>query len=119
MRTKPYRPTPIESPELQLDRRRLRIERLLRWTAFLAKYPARQEILDWTERMTAAQGPQVQVHENILPWPIALYVVRYGEAEGWWPAQLTDDDVRRALAWESGERPPKYVRRVSVAPVEG
>jgi hypothetical protein len=50
----------------------------------------------WVGQMTAKYGAAVKVHHNVLPWDVALFVIRYGENPEHWPTALSDADVARA-----------------------
>jgi hypothetical protein len=97
---------PVETPELQNDRELLAKMRARRWKALRASFPSvRADIADWAVRMEALHGPRVKIWENLVGWVTALYIARYGENEAYWPEELTDDDLTRALAWERGNLP--------------
>lgn len=85
-------------------------DRKARWKAFLADHTELGAVTAWAERMAQRFGPTVQVWATPkLDWITALYIVRYGEAESYWPAQLSLDDLRRALDWERGIRAYPFV----------
>jgi hypothetical protein len=74
-------------------------------------------IREWATRMEV-HGAEVQPWQVSLPWIAALAVVRYGEAPfnfedgkkvAVWPKNWTEEDVNRAMAWESGEDIPAAV----------
>jgi hypothetical protein len=108
------RKPPIEDNDLLVDRARLASARVARWRALLESFPApRDEIQAWAQRM-AAQHKTPMLHVNSRPaegyiifvnWVTALYVIRYGENEAYWPEELNDLDLGRALAWERGKIP--------------
>lgn len=100
------RAMPRESVELLADREKLAKVRYERWLALRDEFPpVNPAMADWAERMEAHYGPQVKIHENIVDWITAFYVARYGENEAYWPEELDDNEVRRALAWEKGSVP--------------
>lgn len=81
-------------------------DRAARWAALRAGLEESADARSWAAKMTVLHGsPNVQIHRNRLDWITALYVVRYGEAEDYWPTSLTADDVRRADRWFLGDRP--------------
>jgi hypothetical protein len=108
------RKPPVEDDDLLRDRPLLGRARMARWAALRESFPApRDEIQAWADRMDA-KYQRAEVHVNSRPaegyivyvdWVTALYVIRYGENEAYWPAELTDQDVGRALAWERGKIP--------------
>lgn len=99
------REPPEESHELLKDREQLAIVRKGRWLELLGSFKVRKEIKQWAALMAAEYGKRVQVHENVVDWVTALYIVRYGENEGYWPAELSDADVVRAHDWAKGKLP--------------
>ncbi|MDR7537431.1 MAG: hypothetical protein QN183_13830 [Armatimonadota bacterium] len=82
-------------------------DRRMRYAEHVRRMGTHPAIAAWAQRMTARTGrPAVLVWgRGPWPWPQALLVVRYGESEHAWPATWSDDDVARALRWESGEVP--------------
>ena len=80
-------------------------DRAARWAALLDGRDELAGVREWAAQMTIAHGAEVQVWRTRLPWLAALYVVRYGEAEHFWPHLLTADDLRRARQWSAGELP--------------
>lgn len=80
-------------------------DRLQRWTSWLHAMRVPREFHEWAARMQAAYGLTVPVWNVPLPWLLALLVVRYGEAEYWWPAEFQPADIARALEWEAGVMP--------------
>lgn len=78
------------------------------------------DIIDWSKAMTAKHGEAVIVSTNYpLSWPAALAVVIYGGApvlaDGtvFWPAQFSENDIKRAALWLSGKNIPQgiiYIR---------
>jgi hypothetical protein len=108
------REPPVEDGDLLNDRARLAGARVARWAALRESFPPpRDYIQAWAERMRANhQSPWVHVnskpHEGYIvfvDWITALYVIRYGENEAYWPEELNDLDLGRALAWERGKIP--------------
>jgi len=113
------REAPAETPAQLADRVGLAMARRERWGALRASFAEpRDEVKEFAASMTATYGPAVRVWESMpLDWITALYVVRYGENEAYWPAQLTDDDVVRARQWASD--PSKTPQGVRYLPREG
>jgi len=101
------REPPAESAELLSDVVELAIVRSRRWRALREEFPTpASPVLDWAQKMTIKhKRATVRVWNNITDWVTALYIVRYGENEAYWPEQLSDDDVRRAERWLAGELP--------------
>ena len=103
---KAQRDPPDEPMNLLSDRKQLALVRQGRWKRLLEDFPpARRGILLWVEQMNDVQGPRVQVWENTVDWLTALYIVRYGENEAFWPEQLSAADVDRARQWQLGDIP--------------
>lgn len=117
-------PTPIRGPAHQalIDREKtlaaahahdgqaaieaIQKDRRQRWKALLAGREEPPEILRWAADMEIVHGQKaVKVWRNVLPWITALYVVRYGEAEDFWPARLGESDLAKARRWLSGSTP--------------
>lgn len=114
------REMPHEPYELLADRERLAATRLQRWGVLLSTFTVRKEMLEWARRMAARHGAQVQVWENFVGWVMAFYIAVYGENEAFWPEELSDADVARALLWERDDaRRPRGVRYIPVAPQGG
>jgi len=90
-------------------------DRAARWAALLDGREELAGIREWAAQMAARHGRSVGVWRNRLPWIAALYVVRYGESEHFWPHTLTDDDLRRARQWAMGDL-PNGVRVLAVEP---
>lgn len=80
-------------------------DRIERWNAILLEIAIPDEIHQWKDAMQKKHGPAVVVHGMILGWINALFVVRYGQAEWFWPGALTADDLKRAQRWLAGEIP--------------
>lgn len=81
-------------------------DRAERWAKQLEGREELAEIREWAGQMTIRHRNQyVRAHRTVLPWVTALYVVRYGEAEDYWPEALTADDARRARGWLLGTTP--------------
>lgn len=76
-------------------------DRLARWQPQLdaLTQSASSELQQWASRMTVLYGPKCRIWRKELAWIPALVVARYGEAEDFWPAQLTDADLLRANQW--------------------
>ena len=83
----------------------IRLDREGRWSDLLKDREESGGIRSWAQAMTARYGPVVWVRGHGLPWITALYVVRYGESEHFWPAHLGPDDLARAGRWFSGATP--------------
>lgn len=80
-------------------------DRIERWNAIIPEIAIPDEIHPWKEAMQKKHGPSVLVHGMTLGWITALVVVRYGQAEYFWPDALTPDDLKRARRWLAGETP--------------
>lgn len=95
-----------EEQHLLGDREQLKKVREARWKKRLASFPQpRAKILIWAEQMTAIHGnKKVRVWENEIDWIMALYIVRYGENEAYWPPNLSDRDIQRAFRWQADPR---------------
>lgn len=58
----------------------------------------------WALEMAALRGKSIiKVHHNYLPWLAGFLVTRYGEAVDAWPDATTDEDVKRAREWKTGQ----------------
>lgn len=95
------------------------------YTAHVAAMAVDPRIQAWASRMVDGHGPRVAVwfngfdgvrtdHASALGWIEALLVVRYGEEPKHWPAEFTEQDIRRAEGWEAGTDRPAGVRYVTV-----
>lgn len=84
-------------------------DRKARWAAIVEAMSIAEPIRAWAARMAAAYGPTVRVWANDLDWPTALLVVRYGEAESFWPETFSAADLARAAQWEAGVIPQGVV----------
>lgn len=83
-------------------------DRRQRWDAWLAQMDVPSELTAWAAAMTMKhKAAHVKVYRNVLPWLLALLVVRYGEAEYFWPHEFGPDDLQRAENWYSGKDVPK------------
>jgi hypothetical protein len=61
---------------------------------------------EWVSLMTARHGEKVKVHQSVYTnWLTALLIVRYGEAESFWPKEFSDKDINRAAFWLRGKMP--------------
>ncbi len=61
---------------------------------------------EWASLMTARHGEKVKVHQSVYTnWLTALLIVRYGEAESYWPKEFSDKDINRAAFWVRGKTP--------------
>ncbi len=68
--------------------------------------PVPSLLKEWVALMTARHGEKVKVHQSVYTnWLTALLIVRYGEAEGYWPKEFSDKDVNRAAFWLRGKTP--------------
>jgi hypothetical protein len=84
----------------------IRLDRSSRWTALLKGREESGGIREWARLMTARfESPAVAIRGHRLSWVMALYVVRYGESEHYWPAQLDEADLARATRWYTGATP--------------
>lgn len=87
-------------------------DRLERWAPLIKDMEVPDAIEKWAGMMSAIHGPEVLMHHggNLagykVNWITALVIVRYGEAEYFWPDELGDEDVARARAWLNGKRVP-------------
>lgn len=101
-----HRDDPDEPTHLLADRAQLKRVREARWAKLLKSFRPPKELLAWAERMTLLHGnDMVQIYQNEVPWITALYIIRYGENEAYWPATLSQEDLDRAIALERGSRP--------------
>lgn len=57
------------------------------------------------EQLTQRHGERVKVWHNVVSWPVALMIARYGEAPEHWPTEFTADDERRVQNLLSGRMP--------------
>lgn len=80
-------------------------DRIARWNAIIPEIAIPDYTHEWKEAMQKKHGPSVLVHGMALGWITALIVVRYGQAEYFWPGALTADDLKRATRWLAGETP--------------
>lgn len=69
---------------------------------------------DWAQRMSAQFGDQAVAHQNVVGWPEAFLVARYGEEVEHWPASLTEADESRLAQIDRGERQMKFTRPLRV-----
>lgn len=84
----------------------IRLDRANRWGELLKDREELAGIRSWAQAMTTRyRNAQVLVGGHALPWITALYVVRYGESEHYWPAHLGADDLARASRWYFGATP--------------
>jgi hypothetical protein len=82
-------------------------DRRQRWEAWLLQMEVPEALTAWAAAMTMLEkSATVRVHRNQVPWIVALLVVRYGEAEHFWPHAFSDADVQRAQDWYSGKNVP-------------
>lgn len=58
------------------------------------------ELARFDAEMTERHGKWALAHNNIVTWPEAFMVGRYGEAVDFWPDALTADDLRRIERWD-------------------
>jgi hypothetical protein len=85
-------------------------DRQTRWAPVVAAMPVPEELQSWAGQMTAKHGnPKVRVWRNEVSWILALLIVRYGEAEYYWPETFSADDAHRALRWLADNRVPEGV----------
>lgn len=84
----------------------LAVDRAQRWRALLEAREETAAVREWATKMTLLYGvPRVRIWNNVLPWVVALYVAKYGEAEDAWPEALTEEDALRAERWFLGDAP--------------
>ncbi len=77
-----------------------------RYEAHMKAMPIPPELTEWAQFMVARYGAKVQLHfAHYTDWVLALMIVRYGEAEGFWPKEFTQKDVKRAVSWYKGKKP--------------
>ena len=90
-------------------------DRLERWGEFVGALEIPDALQKWAGMMGAIHGPNVLMHRGgtrpgyPVDWITALLVVRYGEAEYFWPEELGDEDLARARAWLSGKAVPAAI----------
>jgi len=119
------KPTPIRSAaHHNLVRRELDLtrtggflavvaDREARWPRIMATVRVGANLRLWSDQMTKEhQNPRVRIGFQRVDWLTALMVVRYGEAEDYWPKEFDRLDEGRALRWQAGDKP----RRVSYLP---
>lgn len=95
----------------------IQLDRAARWGELLGSREENAGIREWAARMAEAKrNPLVQMRGHAMPWVTALYVVRYGESEHYWPAQLGEADLARATQWLLGKTPDALAY---LPPVEG
>jgi hypothetical protein len=64
------------------------------------------ELVAWDGMMRAKYGNHIKVHHNVYDsFLVALMVVRYGEAVEYWPDKFSEEDLKRADAWQRGSTP--------------
>lgn len=118
-------PTPVRSAEhAALIRREIELsaqegylavvsDRERRWPRKMARVQMGPNLKTWAEDMTKRFGnTHVRMGFHRVNWLTALMLVRYGEAEDYWPTAFTRADELRALSWLAGDTP----RRVSYLP---
>lgn len=83
-------------------------DRAKRWAQKLSRMTIPPQIRTWAGKMEELHGrPNVIVGFQVLNWITALLVVRYGEAEDYWPDIFYEDDVQRAREWLNGATPAR------------
>jgi hypothetical protein len=92
------------APEgLEATHAALAADRATRWAELLAARTELGAITEWAKRMAVKYGLTCRVwRTGGLSWIAGLYIVRYGEAESYWPAKLTLEDLARAKQLERG-----------------
>ncbi len=97
-------------------------DRLGRWKEILEGMKIPEGLRKWAARMSSVYGPEVLMHRKpnlsgyMLDWLTALLVVRYGEAEYFWPTEFGKEDMERALTWMQGKKTPGMITYI---PKEG
>lgn len=81
-------------------------DRARRFKGHIEATTIRPEIAEWAARISQQFGHQVKVHFTVTDWVTALMIIRYGEAEYFWPFEFTDEDVQRAEELEGGKLAP-------------
>lgn len=89
-------------------------DRAARWEPIVKAMLVPAELREWERDMIDLHGPAVQVWRNTVDWITALVIVRYGEAEYFWPHELDAEDVHRARRWQYGSRTPEGITYVTV-----
>lgn len=84
-------------------------DRAMRWAPIVKSITVPSELRDWERDMIDRHGPKVRVWRNTVDWITALIIVRYGEAEYFWPHALDAEDVHRARRWQYGSRQPEGI----------
>ena len=90
-------------------------DRLERWAVWVHELEISSRMRKWAAMMTSIYGPKVIMHRADpkpgyqVDWITALLIVRYGEAEYFWPGELTDEELPRARAWLNGKATPAIV----------
>lgn len=81
------------------------IERVRAYEAKLQTMQVALYLRAWALEMAALHGGKtvIKVHHNYLPWLAGFLVTRYGEAVDAWPDATTDEDVKRAREWKTGQ----------------
>lgn len=63
------------------------------------------ELSAWAQRMAETYGTdRATAWHNVVSWPVALMVARYGEDVTNWPDALSTEDVARAGHWLTNMR---------------
>ncbi len=77
-----------------------------RYKELTDKIPVPALLKEWASLMSARHGEKVKVHQSVYTnWLTALLIVRYGEAESFWPKEFSDKDINRAALWLRGKMP--------------
>lgn len=86
-------------------------DRSKRWDEFRTTFVVRPEVVAWAVAMTEKHNAVTcRYYNNTVDWVNALLICRYGEAEYHWPTNgFTDEDVKRASEWLSGNTPEGVV----------
>ncbi len=77
-----------------------------RYETLSSAIPVPSELQEWVGYMKVKYGEVIKVHQSkYTNWITALLIVRYGEAETFWPNKFSEADIRRAARWYHGECP--------------
>ena len=80
--------------------------RMVEYTTHVAAMTVPQALREWAAVMAVRHGETVQVHFAFYSsWIMALMIVRYGEAIGFWPTAFSVADIKRAESWKKGNLP--------------
>lgn len=101
--------------------RLINADRRARWASLVAGLSVPDALKVWElEMSTRHRSATVQIWRNHVPWITALLIVRYGEAEYYWPEAFDAEDLTRAQAWARGKVPEGVTwAQLHPVPVEG